>query len=223
MPKDLSHIDDKYGKGLPSFVVLLFLVLVPLSRAEAQGLDQLHFGMRLGLDMSTLTGIEDAGMELGFAAGAGAKYELSENSSVLTELLYSTGGKSSSITVSNFKDNLKIYDKIHLHYLKIPVVYQYYFTDILGLEIGPQLGFCLGGKKKTRTGNEDWSAVRLTSDDYHVFDFGILTGIYTNNLTSENDFIVSLRAYFGFTNVMKDEDGNKNICIQLGIAYIIGK
>ncbi|MCQ2322349.1 MAG: PorT family protein [Bacteroidales bacterium] len=223
MPKDLSYINEKYGKRLPCFVVLLFLILYPLSRAEAQSLDQLHFGMRLGLKMSTLTGIEDAGMELGFTAGAGARYELSGNSSVLAELLYSTGGKSSSTTVSDFNDNIKIYDKIHLHYLKIPIVYQYYFTDILGLEIGPQLGFCLGGKMKTKTGNEDWSAARLTSDDYHVFDFGVLTGIYTNNLTSGNDFIVSLRACFGFTNVMRDECGNKNVCIQLGIAYIIGK
>lgn len=203
--------------------MLLFLIFSMLNRTEAQNLDRLHLGMRLAINMSTLTEIEDSGLEFGFTAGAGIKYEISENRSALAEVLYSTGGKSSSSTVVNSRDNIKIYDKIHLHYLKIPVVYQYYFTDILGLEIGPQFGFCLGGKKKTRTGNEDWSATKLTSDEFHVFDFGILTGIYTNKLTSENDLIVSLRAYFGLTNVMKDEGGNKNVCIQIGIAYIIGK
>lgn len=223
MLKNIPYINDKYCKRLSSFVTLLFLIFSMLNRTEAQNIDNLHFGMRLTLNMSTITEIEDSGLELGFTAGAGIKYEISENSSALAEILYSTGGKSSSSTVINSKDNIKIYDKIHLHYLRIPVVYQYYFTDILGLEIGPQFGFCLSGKKKTKTGNEDWSATKLTSDDYHVFEFGILTGIYTSKLTSENDLIVSLRAYFGLTNVLKNEGGNKNVCIQLGFAYIIGK
>lgn len=223
MPRNISYINDKYCRRLSSFVMILFLIFSMLNKTEAQNLDQFHLGMRLALNMSTLTQIEDSGLELGFTAGAGIKHELSGSSSVLAEVLYSRNGKSSSSTIINSRDNIKIYDKIHLHYLKIPVVYQYYFTDILGLEIGPQFGFCLGGKKKTRTGNEDWSATRLTSDEYHVFDFGILTGIYTNKLTSENDLIVSLRAYFGLTNVMRDVGGNKNVCIQIGIAYIIGK
>jgi len=179
--------------------------------------------MRMGVNMSSLTNIDDAGLELGFTAGAGVKYKFPENSSVLSDILYSTGGKSSSSMIDTVSVSIKIYDKIHLHYLAIPIVYQYYFTDVLGLEIGPQFGFCLAGKRKMKTGNEEWSSVKLTSSDYHVFDFGILAGIYTNNLTSENDFIVSLRAFFGLTDVMRNEGKNKNICIQLGIAYIIGK
>lgn len=179
-------------------------------------------GIRANINMATVTG-DESGMELGLSVGPGIKYIKTKNSSILIEVLYSTGGESSSSIIENPNVNVKIYNKLHLNYIRIPLIYQYYFTDILGFEIGPQFGFCLGGKTKVRTGNEDWIPRKLSSNDYNIFDFGLVTGIYTNHLTSENDFIVSLRAYFGFTDVMKNVGSNKNICIQLGIAYIIGK
>lgn len=223
MLKYVSHTKMNFREKLTSFILTVFVFISGIEVNAQNFTDNLSFGLRAGLNMTTVSGITESGLELGFTAGVGSKYSISGNSSMSAELLYTTGGMSADITVETSDTKIKTYDKIHLHYIAIPVVYQYYFTDILGLEIGPQFGFCLGGKEKNKIGNGNWVPTKLSSADYNVFDCGILAGIYTNNISQGNDFLVSLRVYFGLTDAMKYEGSNKNICIQFGIGYIIGK
>ena len=224
MLKYFEHIKKMNLGTKRMFFILTLFVLVSEIEVNAQNfMGNIDLGFRAGLNMTTITGDKESGLEVGFAAGAGGKFHISENSSLSAELLYTTGGMNANKSIDTTGVKVKIYDKIHLHYLAIPIVYQYYFTDILGIEIGPQVGFCLGGKEKNKIGNESWVPSKLSPTDYNVFDCGILAGIYTNNITQENDFLISLRVYFGLTNVMKYERNNKNICIQFGIGYIIGK
>lgn len=228
MLKHLTHIITESGKGLLSFILVSFFIFSTNKTISAQESEEKPFtyGARIGLNMPTITSEnKDNSLGIGFTAGLGAKYAMSYSSSIIADLQYNMIGSSSCniIDISGANTKTKLYGRTTLHYITIPIVYQYYFTDILGLELGPQFGFCLGGREKTKSGNEDWLSWNLTSDNYNVFDFGITTGIYTNNLIPVDDLFVSLRAYFGLTNVMKDVGSNKNICIQLGIGYIIGR
>lgn len=219
----VSHTKKNFRGNLKTFLMMILAVTFGIEVNAQNFTDNLSFGLRAGLNMTTVSGITESGLELGFTAGVGSKYSISGNSSLSAELFYTTSGMSANKSIDTIGVKVKIYNKIHLHYLAIPIVYQYYFTDILGIEIGPQVGFCLGGKEKNKIGNESWVPSKLSPTDYNVFDCGILAGIYTNNITQENDFLVSLRVYFGLTDAMKYEGSNKNICIQFGIGYIIGK
>lgn len=219
----VSHTKKNFRGNLKTFLMMILAVTFGIEVNAQNFTDNLSFGLRAGLNMTTVSGITESGLELGFTAGVGSKYNISGNSSLSAELFYTTSGMSANKSIDTIGVKVKIYNKIHLHYLAIPIVYQYYFTDILGIEIGPQVGFCLGGKEKNKIGNESWVPSKLSPTDYNVFDCGILAGIYTNNITQENDFLVSLRVYFGLTDAMKYEGSNKNICIQFGIGYIIGK
>lgn len=223
MLKQFTNIKTEFKESILPIFLLVFIINVGFeTKAQSFG-NSLNFGFRVNLNMSSITGSTDTGLKLGATAGIGIQYEMNEKSSLFAELLYSTGGNSSSKAIDTAGIKVKIYDKIHLNNIVIPIVYQYYFTDILGLEIGPQLGFCLGGKEKARVGNESWTSVRLNSSNYNIVDFGIITGIFTKNITQEDNLYISLRAYFGLTNVMKDKGANKNISIQLGVGYIIGR
>lgn len=223
MLKHFAHITMNCRERYASFIFFVFAIASSVATNAQSVSKDITFGLRAGLNMTTLAGSTESGLDLGFTAGVGAKYNISDNSSFSAELLYTSGGMSTSKTIDSTSTKVKVYDKTHLHYLAIPIVYQYYFKDILGLEIGPQIGFCLGGKDKNRIGNESWISSKLTTSDYNVFDCGLVAGIYTNDITQENDFFISLRAYFGLTNVMKNEGNNKNICIQFGVGYFIGK
>ena len=179
-----------------------------------------HFGIRGGVGMSTLTGFENNGLKLGITAGGYAKYMIDEYSSINAELSYSTGGQQSEKWLENGSEQLKVYSKYNLHYLNLPILYQYYFTDILGVEGGVNFRYCLTGSLKTKVGNERWQSVDFDQNYYNSFDLGLIFGVYTENLIPHDNFFVSLRSYFGFLDVVKDVGANKNISIQISVGYM---
>lgn len=205
--------------GLKVLSVVMFFYLTNGELLNAQDL-KYHFGVRGGVGMSTLSGFENNGLKLGLMAGGYAKFIIDDNSSIDAELSYSTGGQQSEQWVDNREEKLKIYSKYNLHYLNLPILYQYYFTDILGVEGGMNFRYCMAGSLKTKVGNERWHSVDFEQNYYNSFDFGLIFGVYTENLIPNDNFFVSLRSYFGFLDVVKDVGSNKNISIQISVGYM---
>lgn len=205
---------------LAVILAVIFFSLLNGDLLRAQDLNY-HLGVRGGVGMSTLSGFENNGLRLGITAGGYVKFDFTENSSIDVELNYSTGGQQSAQWIDNRNEQLKIYSKYSLNYINLPIFYQYYFTDILGLEGGLNFRYCMGGSLKTKIGNEHWQKTRFGKDEYNSFDLGIILGIYTDNLIPHDNFFVSLRSYFGFLDVIKDSGSNKNISIQISIGYML--
>ena len=206
-------------KSLTALLAVIFFSLDNGGLLKAQDADY-HFGIRGGVGMSTLTGFENNGLKLGITAGGYAKYMIDEYSSINAELSYSTGGQQSEKWLENGSEQLKVYSKYNLHYLNLPILYQYYFTDILGVEGGVNFRYCLTGSLKTKVGNERWQSVDFDQNYYNSFDLGLIFGVYTENLIPHDNFFVSLRSYFGFLDVVKDVGANKNISIQISVGYM---
>ena len=206
-------------KSLIALLAVMFFSLDNGGSLIAQDADY-HFGIRGGVGMSTLTGFENNGLKLGITAGGYAKYMIDEYSSINAELSYSTGGQQSEKWLENGSEQLKVYSKYNLHYLNLPILYQYYFTDILGVEGGVNFRYCLTGSLKTKVGNERWQSVDFDQNYYNSFDLGLIFGVYTENLIPHDNFFVSLRSYFGFLDVVKDVGANKNISIQISVGYM---
>ena len=177
-----------------------------------------QFGLRGGFGMSTLTGFQNNGLKLGLAGGFYGKYFITENNCIIADINYSAGGQQSEKWVSHNRDEIKEYRKYTLHYINTPVLYQHYFTDILGLEAGLNFRYCIAGNLKTKVGNQNWEKSTL---DYNSFDFGLIFGVYTDDLIPYKEFFVSLRAYFGFIDVIKDVGSNKNVSVQISVGYML--
>jgi len=216
MKKITSGIRKSTAKGFFALVGLLFFTINCGGNLHAQEKD-FHFGIRGGVGMATLNGIENNGLKLGITGGLCTRYHFSEHHSVMADINYSVGGQQSGDWTETETEKVKLYRKYILHYINLPVLYQYNFTDILSLEIGPNFRYCLVGKEKTKVGNESWSSKSL---EYNSFDFGLLFGILTNDLFPFDDLFVSFRAYFGFLDVAKNLGSNKNVSIQVSIGYI---
>ena len=206
-------------KSLMAMFVVMFFLLANGGALQAQDYDY-HLGVRGGVGMSTLTGFQNNGLKLGLTAGGYAKLVFDEHSSVDVELSYSTGGQQSQKWLENGSEQLKLYSKYNLHYLNLPILYQYYFTDILGLEGGFNFRYCMAGSLKTKIGNESWHSVDFGNDSFNSFDFGAVLGVYTENLIPHDNFFVSLRSYFGFLDVVKNVGSNKNISVQVSVGYM---
>ena len=204
------------SKGI---VALLAVVLLVVSKGSLKAQDaDYEFGARGGVGMSTINGFQNNGLKLGLTVGGFGKIYLDNNMSIIADIDYSMGGQQSERWITGERDEVKEYRKYRLHYINMPVLYQYYFTDILGLEAGFNMRYCVAGNLKTKIGNDSWKSAEL---DYNNFDFGIIFGVYTDKLIPSEDFFVSLRAYFGFLDVVKEVGSNKNMSVQVTVGYTI--
>lgn len=206
-------------RGLLALMAVMVLSFISSGKLHAQDFDY-HFGVRGGVGMSTLTGFQNNGLKLGLTAGGYAKCIIDENNSIDVELSYSTGGQQSQKWLDNNEAQVKVYNKYTLHYLNLPILYQYYFTDILGIEGGLNFRYCMGGSLKSKIGNESWHSVNFGKDSYNSFEMGLIMGVYTENFIPNDRFFVSLRAYFGFIDVVKNVGCNKNVSVQVSVGYM---
>lgn len=221
MRKNLSSTKKRtHSNGLTALLAIFFLILTSRGSLNAQDND-IHFGFRCGIGMSTLSGFENNGLKLGLTAGICGQYKLAENQNILTEIYYSTSGQQSEKWYESSNKQIKIYSKYNLNYINIPIIYQYCFKDILGIEAGPDLRYCLNGSLKTKVGNEGWHDEYFSNNNYNSFDFGLIIGVFTSNLLQYDDVFVSLRAYFGFLDVIKEAGSNTNISVQVSIGYML--
>ena len=204
------------SKGLVTLLVAMFFVFNGVV-VKAQDNDY-QIGVRGGVGMSTINGFQNNGLKVGLTIGGFGKYYIADNMSIIADLDYSMGGQQSERWITDSRDELKEYRKYRLHYINLPVLYQYYFTDILGLEAGFNTRICIAGSLKTKVGNDSWKSADL---DYNNFDCGLIFGVYTDKLIPNEDFFVSLRAYFGFLDVVKNVGSNKNVSIQVTVGYTI--
>ena len=220
MKRILSDNRKTYAfKCLAALLAILFFSFANSGSLKAQ--DNIHIGFRGGVGMSTMTGFENNGLKVGFTGGICGQYNISENQDILTEIYYSTGGQLSEKWYEGRTEQIKVYSKYNLHYINIPIIYQYYFTDILGIEGGANFRYCVSGSLKTKIGNESWNSLDFTTDNYNTFDCGMIIGVFTSNLLPYDDVFVSLRAYIGFLNVIKDAGSNRNISVQVSIGYML--
>lgn len=214
----IKHI-RKIRKGSAFSLLLILLFLTTEIHSQ-----ELSFGFTAGLNMSTISSAKDnGGLKIGYDLGGIAKYPINNKSNICANILFSTQGQQYSDIIDNENEYMKIYHSTSLYYINIPILYQYYFNNIIGIEAGPSLGLCLGGKDKSRIGNENWDIKKFSKGTYNTFDLGITLGIYTKDLgqSAFNNIFIGFRYTFGLINIEKEVGRNTNRCASISIGYII--
>ncbi|NGP89290.1 porin family protein [Fodinibius halophilus] len=132
--------------GLTFIHLLVFLVWAGIT-ANAQTTTPLHWGVKAGINASTMHGdaVDDAEYQAGFNGGIYLNYKFAQNWSIQPEVLFSMKGAETESSLSG----QAITTDYELGYLSIPVLAKYHFNTnsnvIPSLYLGPQLGFGLYG------------------------------------------------------------------------------
>lgn len=215
----IKHIFCK--KRLPSLSIFFLMLFALTSDLNSQ---ELVFGFTGGLNMNTISTKEsDGGLKVGANIGGIAQLKLNDEMSLMANLRFSSKGQQFSKIIDSNNNYLKIYNSTSLYYIDIPLLYQYYFEDIIGIEAGPTFNFCLGGKNKEKIGNEEWNVAKFEKGTYNPFEFGLAFGVFTRDLGQNafNNIFIEFRYFIGLTNFIKDYDRNTNTGVFLNIGYII--
>ena len=181
--------------------VLLVSAIALFGAANAQ-----TFGVKAGMNISSLSNSEDTKALVGFHAGLFMNAPLAANFSIQPEVLYNTkGAKSDGMDLS-----------LHLDYISVPVMFQYNATPQFYLEAGPEFSFMINSKAKAGGVSAD------VDELVEKFDIGLGLGAgyyFTPNIG------VSARYVAGFSDVVKNnpDDAVKNGVFQIGLAYKFSK
>ena len=167
------------------FTGILSILFVGISFAQAP-----RIGVTAGLNVSNMTTKSDGQSETndfkaGFQVGVVADFAITENFSIIPELLFSQRGAKHEV-----KGDANNYEKssMTLNYLQLPINAAYKFDVGMGSKLfifaGPYLGYGLSGKTKwedvfegkKETGSEN---VKFGSkeNDVKPFDFGVNAGV----------------------------------------------
>lgn len=131
--------------SVKSTILLQFLSLIFLPAALVA--QQFDGGILAGIDISQVDGDYWAGYnKVGLLAGGFVSLELSPHSSLQLEMAYiQKGSRKNDIYEEN---DLHSY-LLRLHYLEIPVLYQFTFLKRLQVEAGPAADVLLGYQEQT--------------------------------------------------------------------------
>lgn len=204
-------------------------------KTETKTQSPVTFGIKGGVNISTISYTYDNGWmysdqkaKIGFNAGVFANIPISGKFSVQPEILYN--GLGAKVEYSMTFDpgpmtRLEGKETLSLHYLSVPVMFQYNVIPDLYVEAGPEFGFLLGGRSKG-----DWTDTtdnittttsysnKISNSIFNKFNFGIGIGAgyyFTQNLAATARFTA------GLTDIYKSGNSNtvRNNAFQIGLAY----
>ena len=140
---------------------ILVVAAIMAFAANSSLMAQFKIGAKAGVSMNGMFGKDNYydKYELkpvcGFNAGIVGEYMIDDKMSIAAEVLYARQGYSLHLEKNIVAYYLESYHNIYAkgdvktisNHIKVPVMFRYYFGSF-SVEVGPQVGFCLGGKEK---------------------------------------------------------------------------
>jgi len=191
-------------------IILSIVAILTFGFVNAQEKEDMSFGIKGGLNISTITNVNDVGVSssslIGFHVGVFGEFMVSDKFAIQPELLYSAQGI--KLDFDGDKGDLK------LDYINIPVMAKYYVAEAFSLEFGPQIGFLVSAKAKSGGVSED------VKDQFKSTDVSLGFGA---NYNFAEKFMLGARYNLGLTRLQKDlfpgESESKNSVFQISLGY----
>lgn len=188
-------------------LMIMAAFMVAAVTANAQGeVGTLTIQPKIGMNLATMTKMDDTKLLVGMAGGIEAEYVVANNFSVALGALYSKQGCA-------FDTDFDYYH-YSLDYLNIPIVANYYIIPGLAIKAGIQPSFLMGAKRKLKA--DDYTNSVDIKDDLKTFDLAIPLGAsyeYKN-------FVFDARYNLSVLKVNKHGDDKiRNSVIQFTLGY----
>jgi hypothetical protein len=181
---------------------VILTVLVMTGIVSATKAQSIHFGLKAGLNVATLSDV-DGSSRASFHGGGFVNFRFRQFA-IQPELLYSGQGEKYSVPIAGDRT-------WRLGYINVPVMFQYYPVRPFYIEAGPQLGFMVSAKDHGGNVTAD------VKDAFNTADFGLGLGLGYK-------FPVGIGVYgryvFGLSDISdSDRTSVKNSVGQLGVSY----
>lgn len=194
---------------------------------QAQGLKDVSFGVKTGMNMASHVGdmSDTFGNRRALHIAGFAEYSLKEKITLVPEIVYSMQGSKQSTRFGE--------DTYKVDYLNIPVMLMFYPEENFSIGIGPQLGILMSARLEVDDSGSSYSNGSYSIDiKEHVndFDFSLNIGI---GYHLRNGLFFQGRYNLGLSDslVNRDNSGyaanlyidNRNSVFQLSVGYVLGK
>ncbi|NIG53713.1 porin family protein [Chitinophaga sp. Cy-1792] len=183
-------------------ILSTLLVAGSLVGAKAQSI---HFGLKAGLNVASMTHLEEAKSKASFYGGGFVNIGLGKTWAIQPEVLYSGQGAKS--------DSKEVDATINTGYISVPVMVQYHIVPSFYVEAGPQVSILASAKMKAAGQSED------IKSEMKGADFGLGLGC---GFKITKSFGVNARYVFGVSDAFKEDEGDKktkNAIAQVGVFY----
>jgi hypothetical protein len=205
----------------------LLLMGVIAAAAVTSASAQVSFGPRVGVNFANQTkefdDEKDPKSKTGLLLGVAANFAMNDLISIQPELLYSQQGAKAAEGSGTF----------HANYINLPILVKATFGDgdtKFFANVGPQVGYWMGGKFKSDAGEED---IKFEDDEdgngYNRLDVGLLAGIGVGRQVGSGMMTVDLRYGLGLSNINKykedlpsDMNKQSNRVLSLSLSYMFG-
>ena len=208
-------------------VIALMCMILTTGATMAQ--KTFTLGPKVGVDYTHFWGKETLhGGQLNYQAGLFLEYRFNNKFSIAPEIVFAAqGGKNDGFVGfdpehpytpygtpygEDFVDADYIYN---MNYINIPVMFKYYLTSSLSIDLGPQFGFKVYDKYTDKWEEGGKEMIEKHNMGHRSFDFGLGLGA-TYNFTER--FFVQARYTLGLIPISKG-GGAKNGNAQLSIGY----
>jgi hypothetical protein len=166
-------------------------------------------GPKLGVNLSTLSDVDDAESRVGLHAGGFLVYSIVEHFGISLDIVYSQQGANSKTSNS----------ELHLDYIQIPLLANIFFNKYGDdfrpkIVVGPALGILASAKGQF-----------VEKDDFNSTDFGIVAGLGFNYKVGEKKWLnVDARYGMGASEIFKEDIPgmdvkNSYIAITVGLGF----
>jgi hypothetical protein len=213
------------AKSQAALLVLLF--------GEKVATEDFFFSLKLGGNLTNLSGIDNTKSALGLNFGLMINMKLSDKVFLVPEFmpLSPKGAKNIPFRTTGDAglDQLILpatSTATQLNYIDIPVVAKYYVTEALGLEAGPQISILTSATDVFRGKIKEDDDLVFETDmksRFNTIDVGIVAGA-TYSLWNERGgkgLYIHLRYAYGLMDIVKDNQGDaiRNSTFQLAVSF----
>ena len=163
----------------------------------------IKLGAKAGLNIATLSNLDNSSSKTGFHVGALAEIFINEKFAVQPEILYSSQGVKGSESF-----------KLKLDYINVPIMAKYYVMDGLNLQVGPQIGFNV--KADAEYKELGLKIKQDFKDNVNTVDFGLNFGA---GYELPMGLFAEARYNLGLTKFNKEGESSKNRVFQISVGY----
>jgi hypothetical protein len=181
----------------------LLFILVFLSSFSLSAQDH-PIGIKIGGNISGLAGngTDNLSAMVNFHAGFFMEIDLAKDVKIQPELLF---------TVYGFKQSEGDTPTVRLNYVALPIMAKYFISDTFSFDAGPQVGILVTAKNGT-------GSLADVKSDFFERDFGVNVGA---SYVISDKVSMSIRYYFGLTDVTAASTKNFNRALQLAFQFKI--